>query len=63
MMLAGDELIYEPGFEMEAVDTTAAGDVFRAAFIYALLNGDAPRDDAALRQRRGGDQSARAPAP
>ena len=42
MMLAGDELIYEHGFEVEPVDTTAAGDVFRAAFIHALLN-DVPR--------------------
>jgi sugar/nucleoside kinase (ribokinase family) len=43
MMLTGDELVYEHGFEVEAVDTTAAGDVFRAAFIYALLNDMPPR--------------------
>jgi sugar/nucleoside kinase (ribokinase family) len=43
MMLAGDEIVYEHGFEVEAVDTTAAGDVFRAAFIYALLKEMPPR--------------------
>jgi sugar/nucleoside kinase (ribokinase family) len=43
MMLIGDELIYEHGFEVEAVDTTAAGDVFRAAFIYGLLQQLPPR--------------------
>ncbi len=43
MLLDGDELVREEGFEVEAVDTTAAGDVFRAAFIYGLLRGDPPR--------------------
>jgi sulfofructose kinase len=43
LLLAGDELIHEPAFEIEAVDTTAAGDVFRAAFIYSLLKGSPPR--------------------
>ena len=42
MMLTGDELVIEPAFAVKAVDTTGAGDVFRAAFIYALLNGYPP---------------------
>ena len=29
---------------MKTVDTTGAGDIFRGAFIYALLRGDAPRE-------------------
>lgn len=43
MLLVGDELIIEKGFPITAVDTTGAGDVFRAAFIYGLLNGYAPQ--------------------
>lgn len=42
MLLAGDELIDEPGFAVEPVDTTAAGDIFRAAFIYSMLKGSSP---------------------
>lgn len=42
-MLVGDELIREPAVEVAAVDTTGAGDVFRAALIYGILNGYAPR--------------------
>lgn len=42
MLLDGDELIYQPAFPVAAVDTTGAGDVFRGAFIVALLRGDAP---------------------
>ena len=44
MMLVGEELIYEPAFSITAADTTGAGDVFRAAFIRALLLGEAPHD-------------------
>jgi sugar/nucleoside kinase (ribokinase family) len=44
MLLAGDELVIEPAFGVTAVDTTGAGDVFRAAFIHGLLAGSLPRD-------------------
>ena len=44
MVLAGDECISEPGFKVHAVDTTGAGDVFRAALIYALLKEQPPRE-------------------
>ena len=42
LLLVGNELYRAPAFHVDAVDTTGAGDVFRGAFIYALLRGDAP---------------------
>lgn len=41
-MLAGDRFYAEPAPRVEVVDTTGAGDVFRGAFIVALLRGDDP---------------------
>ena len=44
MLLEGDRLHHAPGLEVEVIDTTGAGDVFRGAFIAALLRGDSPAD-------------------
>ena len=44
MLLEGDHLHVEPGVPVRTIDTTGAGDVFRGAFMYALLRGDPPRD-------------------
>jgi sulfofructose kinase len=38
MLLEGDRLHHVPTFAVDAVDTTGAGDVFRAAFIHGLLH-------------------------
>jgi sulfofructose kinase len=35
----GSSFTYSPAYQMEAVDTTGAGDIFHAAFIYAQLQG------------------------
>ena len=44
MLLEGNQLHRVPAPRVEAVDATGAGDVFRGAFIYALLRGDRPDD-------------------
>jgi len=44
VILDGDQMIHEPAIPVHAVDTTGAGDVFRAAFIHALLRGESARD-------------------
>jgi len=42
VMLAGDRVHRSPAFTVDAVDTTGAGDVFRGAFIAAMLRGEQP---------------------
>ena len=44
MMLAGDRIYRVTGIPVDVVDSTGAGDVFRGAFIAALLRGDGPQD-------------------
>jgi sugar/nucleoside kinase (ribokinase family) len=39
MALDGDRLIHSPAFEVNAVDTTASGDIFRAGFVVGKLAG------------------------
>ena len=44
VLLEDDTLHVEPAFAVKAVDTTGAGDVFRAGFVAAALRGAAPKD-------------------
>jgi sugar/nucleoside kinase (ribokinase family) len=44
LLLEGDRLHHVPALAVDVVDTTGAGDVFRAAFIYALLQRHSPED-------------------
>jgi sugar/nucleoside kinase (ribokinase family) len=38
LAVAGDQVFHAPGFVVSAIDTTGAGDVFRGAFIFGVLN-------------------------
>jgi sugar/nucleoside kinase (ribokinase family) len=42
VLLAGDVFYEQPAFPVSVIDTTGAGDVFRAGFIYAWLRNEAP---------------------
>jgi sugar/nucleoside kinase (ribokinase family) len=44
MLLAGDRIYKVTGIPIDVVDSTGAGDVFRGAFIAALLRGDGPQE-------------------
>jgi sugar/nucleoside kinase (ribokinase family) len=44
MLLDGNQLCRVPAPTVRTVDATGAGDVFRGAFIFALLRGDSPVD-------------------
>jgi sulfofructose kinase len=40
----GGRFVYSPGFIVNCVDTTGAGDVFHGAFCYSVLKGASLRD-------------------
>jgi sulfofructose kinase len=39
LCLWGDRVLHVPGFQVDVVDTTGAGDAFHGAFLYGLLQG------------------------
>lgn len=39
LCLWGDQVVHVPGFQVDVVDTTGAGDAFHGAFLYGLLQG------------------------
>jgi sulfofructose kinase len=44
MALDGDRVVHVPAFSVHAIDTTGAGDVFRAGYVYGVLAGWATPD-------------------
>ena len=44
LLLVNGEILHEPAMPVTAVDTTGAGDLFRAGFIFAWLSGAPPRE-------------------
>lgn len=38
-IISKEEEIFEPSFKVKSIDTTGAGDVFNASFVYSYLNG------------------------
>lgn len=42
-MIAAGEYIRQPGYAVEAIDSTGAGDVFHAGMVHAMLQGQGPR--------------------
>jgi sugar/nucleoside kinase (ribokinase family) len=53
LVATADQLIEQPGFAIEMVDTVGAGDSFAAAFIAGWLRGGSPRECATLANAMG----------
>jgi sugar/nucleoside kinase (ribokinase family) len=46
--LDGNQLVHAPGFAVDVVDTTGAGDAFHGAYLFGLLQGWGPAETARL---------------